>query len=247
MSPRSMRLASSTSCAAVSSGWRPASRRNSCSASVVVSCDDRRRRRRRRRGLLLLGLGLRDLDPALLELAEDGVRLERVEVQRLEHLDQLGIAKRPVLLRLFEQVVQLGSRQHVLDLDRGHPCNLASCHEARPPKPLLAARCSPRMHDNGRYVKLRHGASTAAPPRPPRLGPKKFAESVSVSSTVFADLPLAGTAFELGFDLLRFRARRKRESRGPARPGSRASKHVEAAICGNSIIHISTAGRAACG
>ena len=37
MSPRSMRLASSTSWAAVSSGWRPASRRKSCSASVVVS------------------------------------------------------------------------------------------------------------------------------------------------------------------------------------------------------------------
>src|SRR5438876_12029133 len=38
MSPRSMRLASSTSCAAFSSGWRPASRKKSCSASVVVSC-----------------------------------------------------------------------------------------------------------------------------------------------------------------------------------------------------------------
>src|SRR4029079_4326011 len=63
-------------------------------------------------------------------------------------------------------------------------------------------------------------SSTTIPPAalPPwaTLGPKKFAESVSVSSTVFADLPLAGTAFELGFDLLRFRARRKRESRAPA-------------------------------
>ena len=60
-------------------------------------------------------------------------------MQRLEHLDQLGIAKRPVLLRLFEQVVQLGSRQHVLDFDRGHPCNLASCHEAARRNPLLGA------------------------------------------------------------------------------------------------------------
>src|SRR5436190_2258991 len=57
---------------------------------------------------------------------------------------------------------------------------------------------------------------TAAPPPAASIGPKKFAEPVSVSSTVFADLPLAGTAFELGFDLLRFRARRKEESRGPA-------------------------------
>src|SRR5690242_20530864 len=50
-----------------------------------------------------------------------------------------------------------------------------------------------------------------------RVGPKKFAEPVSVSSTVFADLPLAGSAFELGFDLLRFRARRKRKPMAPAR------------------------------
>src|SRR5215210_3981531 len=47
---------------------------------------------------------------------------------------------------------------------------------------------------------------------------KKFAEPVSVSSTVFDDLPLAGSAFELGFDLLRFRARRKKESRCWTRP-----------------------------
>src|SRR6478736_4215635 len=59
-------------------------------------------------------------------------------------------------------------------------------------------------------------ATTATPTPVASVGPKKFAESVSVSSTVFADLPLAGTAFELGFDLLRFRARRKRESRAPA-------------------------------
>jgi hypothetical protein len=60
-----------------------------------------------------------------------------------------------VLLRLLKQVMQLGSRQNVLDLDRGHPCNLASCHEVRTPKPLFASRIR-RMHDNGRYVKLRH-------------------------------------------------------------------------------------------
>jgi hypothetical protein len=47
---------------------------------------------------------------------------------------------------------------------------------------------------------------------------KKFAEPVSVSSTVFDDLSLAGSAFELGFDLLRFRARRKRKSRCWTRP-----------------------------
>jgi hypothetical protein len=46
---------------------------------------------------------------------------------------------------------------------------------------------------------------------------KKFAEPVSLSSTAFADLPLPGSAFELGFDLLGSRARRKRQSRGWAR------------------------------
>src|SRR4051794_41819602 len=72
------------------------------------------------------------------------------------------------------------------------------------------------MHDNGRYVKLRHGTSGGPPPSTVGSGPKKFAEPVSLSSTVFADLPLAGSAFELGFDLLGSRARRKKESRGHA-------------------------------
>jgi hypothetical protein len=54
-----------------------------------------------------------------------------------------------------------------------------------------------------------------------RVGPirdHKFAESVSLSSTALADFPLPGRALELGFDLLGFRARRKEESRGSARP-----------------------------
>src|SRR5438270_332433 len=44
------------------------------------------------------------------------------------------------------------------------------------------------------------------------VGPKKFAEPVSLSSTASADLPLAGTAFGLGFDLLALRARRKHQT-----------------------------------
>src|SRR4051812_17314084 len=74
------------------------------------------------------------------------------------------------------------------------------------------------MHDNGRYVKLRHGTSDDPPPLAAGIGPKKFAEPVSLSSTVFDDLSLAGSAFELGFDLLGSRARRKKESRGRATP-----------------------------
>jgi hypothetical protein len=43
-------------------------------------------------------------------------------------------------------------------------------------------------------------------------GPKKFGEPVSLSSTASADLPLPGTAFGLGFDLLALRARRKQHT-----------------------------------
>ena len=60
-------------------------------------------------------------------------------------------------------------------------------------------------------------SSRGSRPRPPAhgwTGPKKFAEPVSVSSTAFVDLSLAGSALELGFDLLRFRARRKRKASG---------------------------------
>src|SRR6266566_9218481 len=56
-----------------------------------------------------------------------------------------------------------------------------------------------------------------SPPAPAR-DQKKFAEPVSVSSTAFNDLSLAGSAFELGFDLLRLRARRKWKSRCWTRP-----------------------------
>src|SRR3954465_3801104 len=63
-----------------------------------------------------------------------------------------------------------------------------------------------------------------APPCRDRIGPKKFAEPASVSPHAFDDLSLAGSAFELGFDLLRFRARRKRESRGRSMPDQGPSK-----------------------
>jgi hypothetical protein len=76
-----------------------------------------------------------------------------------------------------------------------------------------ATGVKPRMHDNGCYVKLTRIDHEARIPQPPARDQKKFAEPVSVSSTAFADLPLAGTALELGFDLLRFRARRKWQSR----------------------------------
>src|SRR5206468_2198376 len=63
-------------------------------------------------------------------------------------------------------------------------------------------------------------------------GPKKFAEPVSLLSTISADLPLPGTAFGFGFDLLALRARRKQHTNAPAQRVKRSEKDA-AAICGN--------------
>jgi len=65
-----------------------------------------------------------------------------------------------------------------------------------------------------------------------RAGPKKFAEPVSLSSPASADLPLPGTAFGLGFDLLALRARRKQQS-NVCNKGVKGSRKDVAAICGN--------------
>ena len=116
-----MRFASSTSCAAVSSGWRPASRRNSCSASVVVSWTIGCGGGGGGGGCCSRCWSSENLDAALLELAVDRVRLERVELQRLENLDEIRVPKRPILLGRLEQLVQLGGRQDVVDFNRSHP------------------------------------------------------------------------------------------------------------------------------
>ena len=83
--------------------------------------DDRLRRRWRRRRLLFAVLVLQNLDAALLELSVDRIRLERVEPQRLENLDEIRVPKRPILLGRLEQLVQLGGRQDVVDFNRSHP------------------------------------------------------------------------------------------------------------------------------
>ena len=63
-------------------------------------------------------------------------------------------------------------------------------------------------------------------------GPKKFAEPVSLSSTVSADLPLPGTAFGLGFDLLALRARRKQHT-NVRNTSVKGSEKGVPANCGN--------------
>ena len=67
-------------------------------------------------------------------------------------------------------------------------------------------------------------------PAPVGAGPKKFAEPVSLSSTASADLPLPGTAFGLGFDLLALRAPRKQQSNASHNRVKGSQKDV-AAIC----------------
>src|SRR5438094_7229196 len=63
-----------------------------------------------------------------------------------------------------------------------------------------------------------------------RVGPKKFAEPVSLSSTVSADLPLPGTALRSGFVLLALRARRKQHTNVSSKP-VKGSKSAVSANC----------------
>src|SRR5256886_14072980 len=62
-----------------------------------------------------------------------------------------------------------------------------------------------------------------------RVGPKKFAEPVSLSSTASADLPLAGAALRSGFVLLALRARRKQHTNAC----TGAVKESTTAMCAN--------------
>src|SRR5438132_2831675 len=63
-------------------------------------------------------------------------------------------------------------------------------------------------------------------------GPKKFAEPVSLSSTVSADLPLPGTALRSGFVLLALRARRKQHTNVSSKrvKGSKSAMSANCAV-----------------
>ena len=110
-----MRFASSTSCAAVSSWWRPASRRKSWSASVVVSTGAVSATTASERGACL-----DDLDRAPVELAQERVLLELRQLVRLRHLGEVGHADASDLLRLLEQLPDLLDEEDVVDVDLGH-------------------------------------------------------------------------------------------------------------------------------
>jgi hypothetical protein len=79
------------------------------------------RHRRRLLGLRLrLGLPLRvdeQLDAAPVELLIDGLRLERVELEGLDHLDQLDLPQLAARLRRLEERYELLAGENRFDLD----------------------------------------------------------------------------------------------------------------------------------
>src|SRR5699024_1120249 len=84
-------------------------------------CGHRRRLLGRRLGLgLALRLGGEQLDTAPVELLVDSLRLERIELERLEHLDQLDLPELAAGLRCLEQRGQLLAGENRLDLDGGY-------------------------------------------------------------------------------------------------------------------------------
>ena len=81
----------------------------------------RRRLLRRRLGLgLSLRLRREQLDAAPVELLVDGLGLERVELERLEDLDQLDLTELAARLRRLEQRGELLGGENRLDLDGGY-------------------------------------------------------------------------------------------------------------------------------
>ena len=181
MSPRSIFFASSTSCAAVSSWCRPASRRKSCSASVVDST---------------VGAGggggggafsdflrvVDDLDAARLELAVEQVELEDVELVRFRQVVDVGLPDRAGNLAGFQQDLDVLVLQDGFDF-YGHSLVLGVFPGGRLSKHVLASRARAAVvfgiagrggftaldHvtlDNGGYVNLRQNESSAGPPQP---------------------------------------------------------------------------------
>jgi hypothetical protein len=89
-------------------------------------------------------------------------------------------------------------------------------------------------------------------PAPEGAGPKRFAEFVAVSSTTPVDFPISALADFL-VRPLGAASTYSRASLGALvnlernRPMHKAAEHEKLALCGFSIINISTAHRAACG
>jgi hypothetical protein len=74
-------------------------------------------RRLRRRGRLLGDRLLDHLDPARLELAVERLELQLLRLQRLEDVDQLGLANRSRRFGRLQQLDDVVVSQQMVDLD----------------------------------------------------------------------------------------------------------------------------------
>ena len=96
------------------------------------------------RRLLFLRLLDDDLDPATVELAVEGVLLQRVELVCLEDVGELGCLQRPGLLGDVQELKELVVPEQVVDVDGRHGGKRTSTREllgTKPPAPNQM-RCS---------------------------------------------------------------------------------------------------------
>ncbi len=114
----------------MSSGWRDASRRNSCSASVVDSSTGGAGSRSAQR--VVVAAILDHVDRALLELAEHRLALERVQLERLQHLCEPRRAHTTAFLSRLQEHPQLVAEAENVEVDdHVAPCTITSVMSSR--------------------------------------------------------------------------------------------------------------------
>src|SRR5262249_22697347 len=94
---------------------------------------------RRRGRLAVLVDVVDDVDLTRLELAVDGVRLERVEAQRLQDVVQLGLQDVAAFLRRLDQLTQVVAEQEDVRV-RGHARDCLAV--GRPSQTTISGSCS---------------------------------------------------------------------------------------------------------
>ena len=146
-SPRSMRFASSTSCAAVSRSTLPMSFRKSCSESVVTS-------RGSSTGRSSSSRPVDDLDLLLLERVVEVVELRGVELELPQRERNLLRAQRPGLAARLQQPLGLVRLQHLGDCSTAWP--------VPPARSLASLPARDIPHAAAADAALSHGGRTDA-------------------------------------------------------------------------------------
>ena len=190
MSPRSIRFESSTSSAAVRSGWRPISRRKSWSASVVVSTVVSMFRGGAVGSLTVLRR-LDDLDVSLLELAVEGLDRWRLELERVDRLVQLHAVDPADSLGAIEQRLELGGvgggsvamKRVTVALESAVPGRGPCCKRPRDERTVTGVMSSSRRSG---FPLGAHGSSGPSPSGPVQGGPVRPAlrEFSTICTTV---------------------------------------------------------------